>query len=1225
MSKLPQDSETLMPSPLARQVNDVCERFEAQWQAAARTGQRPDIQAYLAEVSEPQRLALLRELVLLDVDYRRIAGETPRAEDYVSRFPELDPVWLAAALVNRRAGNVRSPSLPNDRPPADAPTVVQTAPRGEAEKGSDPFAPAVGGYRLLRRLGGGGMGTVFEAEESASGRRVAVKFLAPELADSAEAIARFRAEGRLASAISHPRCVFVLAADEDAGRPYIVMELMPGDTLADLVKRHGPLPPQQAVAYILDIIEGLQEAHRAGVIHRDVKPSNCFLSADGRVKIGDFGLAKSLTPSAHVTRSGTFLGTPLFASPEQIKAQPVDPRTDIYSVAATLYYLLAGKAPFEGGDGVAVMARIVSDPPPSLRALLPEISPGLERIMLRGLERDRERRPQSLEDLRVALLPFSPQASSGSRPAWRFAAHMLDGLLFVLVGPDSALFALLVAWGFIAHMEDLEAKRIYFLVWNVVWIAYFTLLEGLWGWSLGKLLFGLRVCVVGGSEPPSSHPLPPASGGEGRVRGAGPPGLARALVRTTAHFTILYLAASIFQLLAYTYPDEWWWWIGAVVPTILGALLLLTTMHRANGYRAPHDLLCGTAVVILPSPESASLLARFAPGRGLPTMAIPPEAPERLGPFAVQGVLCWKPDQKLLTGMDPALGRAVWIELRDRTAAPLSVARRDVHRTGRLRWLGGGVHEEWQWDAFLAPTAIPVTEFAAGGPLVWYQARPLLDQLANEMEAATTDGTLPAMLTPEQVWIREGGSVLLLDAPPSEFSSTSPTRQRGADTSLARRACIPSNDHDRLLELLRQVAVLLLDRGGSAPDARPRLWVRLLLWALTIGLPIAAAVVFGDAPAVALLLLAAAGLAAVGLVKAVRGKLAFARRGLIRSPLPGHADEMLARLLGVRKPYNTLQEFRADLDATSDRPARVTRKLRLAHLATVGTLLAPGLFVMILFARSTNILTINILNRRITAGEQALRILEEGNFRDFVYADMGASSVRKVPLIDQPGFVQWKRDAIVERFSDAQVRRNLAHTLGGQRRELALRLENVAFLVQAYAADDLAASKRLLSAGHAVDLKGFEVGDFLRAATDAERIASHAEEAPEYIVGPHGPTIAAYALGMVLIWPVCWVLWSFGWRGGLTHRFLGLSLVLASGNRAVRLQCAWRTLIVWLPVCILEFVSVWLEAYYPEWARWSWACWGAAVLILLGFAALALRWPSRGLHDRLAGTYLVPR
>ena len=151
------------------------------------------------------------------------------------------------------------------------------------------------GARLI--YGSGGMGKVYEAEEISTGRRVALKLVSAEYAGAADAVERFRQEGRLASVIAHPRCVFVLAADEEAGRPYIVMELMPGRTLKDLVDERGPMAPHEAVARILDVIDGLAEAHRVGLIHRDVKPSNCFLDPEGRVKVGDFGLSKSLLGS----------------------------------------------------------------------------------------------------------------------------------------------------------------------------------------------------------------------------------------------------------------------------------------------------------------------------------------------------------------------------------------------------------------------------------------------------------------------------------------------------------------------------------------------------------------------------------------------------------------------------------------------------------------------------------------------------------------------------------------------------------------------------------------------------------------------------------------------------------------------------------------------------------------------------------------------------------------
>src|SRR5262245_62872556 len=152
----------------------------------------------------------------------------------------------------------------------------------------------IGGYRLVRLVGRGGMGSVYEAEDLESGRRVALKLLAGDSVASPEAVERFRREGRLASTIAHPRCVFVLAADEDEGRPYILMELMPGETLQSLVERSGPLPPREATGKILAVIEGVTEAHQVGSIHPDVKPSNCFLEAGGRVRLADFGLSNSV-------------------------------------------------------------------------------------------------------------------------------------------------------------------------------------------------------------------------------------------------------------------------------------------------------------------------------------------------------------------------------------------------------------------------------------------------------------------------------------------------------------------------------------------------------------------------------------------------------------------------------------------------------------------------------------------------------------------------------------------------------------------------------------------------------------------------------------------------------------------------------------------------------------------------------------------------------------------
>ncbi len=236
----------------------------------------------------------------------------------------------------------------------------------------------IGNYRLLGLLGEGGMGKVYEAEEIPTGRRVAVKLIAPQHVASAAAVTRFRREGQLAATITHPHCVFVFHADEEAGQPYLVMELMPGTTLKDLVAKKGPLSPAEAVSKIADVVDGLDALHQVGIIHRDIKPANCFLKADGHVKIGDFGLARTLMSNDDsLTGSGVFVGTPLFASPEQLKGKRVDVRTDVYSVATTLYFLLTGTAPFQGSDAAGVVARIASEDPPSLRSRRPDVPPAL--------------------------------------------------------------------------------------------------------------------------------------------------------------------------------------------------------------------------------------------------------------------------------------------------------------------------------------------------------------------------------------------------------------------------------------------------------------------------------------------------------------------------------------------------------------------------------------------------------------------------------------------------------------------------------------------------------------------------------------------------------------------------------------------------------------------------------------------------------------------------------
>ncbi len=362
----------------------------------------------------------------------------------------------------------------------------------------------IAGYRLGKRLGGGGMGSVYEAEHIATGQRVALKLIRPECL-SPQAIERFRLEGKLASSIAHPRCVFVLAAEEENGQPYIVMELMPGSTLTDLVLDRGPLPPREAIDKILDVIEGLQEAHHVGVIHRDVKPSNCFIDSDGRVKVGDFGLAKMQDTDHNLTRTGAFIGTVLFASPEQIKSQPLDRQADVYSVCATLYYLLTGKAPFSDVDALAATARIVSEDPPPMRILKPEIPEALDRVVLRGLEREKSKCWPDLESLHAALVQFLPgNLSVGARLSLRRNPDRLDHTDGV---PIDVVGARLWQEHRAESADRINADVIQYMLLSfsttlAIWTVYFSVAERLWGCTVGKWMFRLRVSTVAGEPRP---------------------------------------------------------------------------------------------------------------------------------------------------------------------------------------------------------------------------------------------------------------------------------------------------------------------------------------------------------------------------------------------------------------------------------------------------------------------------------------------------------------------------------------------------------------------------------------------------------------------------------------------------------------------------------------------------------------------------------------------------
>jgi hypothetical protein len=577
------------------------------------------------------------------------------------------------------------------------------------------------------------------------------------------------------------------------------MELMPGDTLNDLVRDKGPLPPDQAIPKILDVIEGLKEAHQVGLVHRDVKPANCFLEADGRVKIGDFGLAKSLLHDSHLTRTGTFLGTPLFAAPEQIKLEGSAVQDDVYSVAATLYFLLTGQAPFQSGDALATIARIVSDDPPSMRLIRPELPKALDNVVLRGLARERKNRWRSLEEFRRALAHFLPAEVSVGGLGLRFGAFLIDSF-FLSLARQALLGALLAVLevGFSLLVVALVAEL-------ALPIVYFGILEGLLGFSVGKRMLRLRVAESTTQQPP---------------------GVSRALLRAAIISVLPGIALGVVGLdIAAKHPKQ----IklsgrgltfaasgmsardgilisAAGVWNVLAIIAILSTMRRRNGFRGLHEFASGTRTYLLRWPDVRKRRSLDI-GQFLPEMTRPDNLPDKVGPYAIRGALRCAPQEKVLLGQDHQLGRAVSIWLRPVGEQVLGEPHRAVSRMTRTRWLTCGTHENEQWDAFLAPTgcALPVL-VARNGRLSWAEFRPILQELTEELHASCTDQSLPQSLSPEQVWINPNGHVQLLE--------TSSDTGAVADSQPATPKVI--GDQPRALALLGDLAVATLE-GSSLP------------------------------------------------------------------------------------------------------------------------------------------------------------------------------------------------------------------------------------------------------------------------------------------------------------------------------------------------------------------------------------------------------------------------
>jgi eukaryotic-like serine/threonine-protein kinase len=1021
----------------------------------------------------------------------------------------------------------------------DAPTVLSafgdsTAADTDSQRLID--GQLWGPYRINRLLGRGGMGEVYEAEHTETGRRIALKVLRGRL-QNADDRARFLREGQLAASISHPHTVYIFGSEEIFGMPVISMELLPGGTLKDRVAAHGALPLTQAVSAVLDIIGGLDAAQQAGILHRDIKPSNCFIDSDGAVKVGDFGLSIS-TLARDVrhniaTDSDGFQGTPQFAPPEQLRGDPLDVRADIYAVGATLYYLLTGQPPFDARDLAELFARVTTDPPKSPRLLRPEIPPGMAAVVLACLAKTPAERPASYAALAAALRPFSSLDDSPARPGLRLVAGVVDS---AIVG------VILVVWrGWtLDPFTQTPTGAIGPWAW-LVSLAYYFCFEGFWAASPGKRLFGLRLTSTDGGAPSWWSIVC-------RTAIFYVPNLLSTLVVLVAGARVFTTpgSAGLNRVLTATDLRDG---AGSIITLLLLAALFLSA-RRHNGWAGLHDVASGTRVVsraagvrrVRTSPDTSPALAG--------AVSIP--AGLRYGPFSVVSDAGDTSGGRLLVGFDPVLRRQVWIHTLPPGTPPIGAARRDVSRVGRLHWLTGGRSANQAWEAFEAPDGGPL--LAREGPgASWPTVKVWLLDLAAELTAAARDGSMPA-LGLDRVWLRNDGHLVLLD-----FPAFAVARHSDA-TASARQAPGAAAWHTDAPAKAGQAPVAVaLQTDAPASPARDRADltpVGLLSAVATFGLSVSANT--PEQPAA----------------------LPLSARALLdtwsTTPPPG-LDEARTALIGVASAPDRVGRWRRAVPiALASVPILV--------LLTSALLLLPYLFR---FATSDSIEMFGWLDLLRRPDPPANSRLAEPDVRDAVERYVAG---RYGAVLNDSAF--WNTP-VMQRGNFVDLRRTAA---------------------------DIMARHPTVSAEELTRVSAIIAPQIQRSEQYYKLQASRVAGGGAIVVS----TLTALSLTFVLL---CSVLSSALVPGGVVIRLLGLAVVTRDGKEIGRWRSLARGLLAWLPGI------VWL-AYLvtsPKLQGWVPAPPSPLVGVSLTLGALAIgaAWaiarPTRGPHDWLAGTWIVPR
>jgi|GEM_PF-3592085 len=380
-------------------IERACDQFEDAWLA----GGQPVLDDFLQNAVEGDRAALLRELLPLELHYRRAAGENPTPDEYLRRFPDCAEL-IAAAF-----------AAPSPSPPS-SPTSDELDPRPQ---------PNIPGYEVLSELGRGGMGVVYLARQAKLDRTVALKMiLAGPHAGPAER-ARFVAEAQATARMHHPSIVQIHEVGEADGLPYFALEFVEGGSLAQ--KLDGtPQPPKTAARLVELLAQAVAYAHERGIVHRDLKPGNVLLTAAGEPKITDFGLAKVTDLGRSLTATGAVMGSPNYMAPEQARGdtRTVGPAADIYALGVILFELLTGRVPFTAETPVALLRKVETEQAPSPRSLCAAVPKELEAICLKCLEKDpAQRYPSAIalaEDLGAYLAGKLPTHAAPFGPWARF-------------------------------------------------------------------------------------------------------------------------------------------------------------------------------------------------------------------------------------------------------------------------------------------------------------------------------------------------------------------------------------------------------------------------------------------------------------------------------------------------------------------------------------------------------------------------------------------------------------------------------------------------------------------------------------------------------------------------------------------------------------------------------------------------------------------------------------